>query len=283
MTHTLRFGNLDQVAIDKLTSVFNAAFADYFVPLHLSAEQLRHKMDNDAIDLGLSVGAFDGGELVGFILQGTDNVAGVFTVYNGGTGVLPAYRGQGITQAMYRFVLPELRRRGVRKALLEVIDRNEAALKSYKATGYTVQREFLCFRGQPQVTEQTHDFTIREVDQPDWTQLQAFWDWMPSWQNGITALLRAGKSSRITGVYQDDRLVAYAAYNQQNRIAQFAVDKAYRGRGLGRLLLRHISEGGARPVLLVNIPADAVPTVAFLESLGLEMFVAQYEMVMPVG
>lgn len=282
MTHTLHYGNLEPVAIDKLTSVFNAAFADYFVPLHLSAAQLQQKMANDSIDPGLSVGAFDGEELVGFILQGTDTVEGIFTVYNGGTGVLPAYRGQGITQAMYRFVLPELKRRGVRKALLEVIDRNEAALKSYKATGYSVDREFLCFRGQPQLTKQKHDCTIQEVDQPDWSYLQTFWDWMPSWQNGITALLNAGKASRITGVYEGDRLVAYAAYNQQNRIAQFAVDKAYRRRGLGRLLLGHISDGGTRPVLVVNIPADATPTVAFLESLGLEMFVAQYEMVMPI-
>ncbi|WP_181358392.1 GNAT family N-acetyltransferase [Taibaiella chishuiensis] len=282
MAHTLRFATLEQVAAAQLTTVFNAAFAEYFVPIQLNTEQLQQKLINDSVVLSLSAGAFDGDELVGFILHGADTVQGEFTVYNAGTGVLPAYRGRQVTQAMYRFILPVLKARGAAKALLEVIDKNEPAIKSYKATGYTQQREFLCFKGTPQLPG-AGNWEVQEIQQPDWAYMQTFWDWQPAWQNGQTALRNAGSAYRIAGICEGDRLVAYAAYNQQNRIAQFAVDKAYRGRGLATALFRHISQDGTKPVTLVNIPADAGATLAFLERAGLEMFIRQYEMAMPLS
>lgn len=277
----LHFKNLKDSSVAILLDVFNASFADYLVPLQLTPEQLEHKLAGDSVDLELSVGAFSGTELVGFILHGINNYKDTLAVYNAGTGVRPAFRGQRVTAAMYQFILPELQARGITTAVLEVIDKNIPAIKSYEAVGYSVQRELLCFRGVPEQKGHMPPATIRLIDKPDWDLLQTFWDWEPSWQNAIPALRNIGPVHPTIGIYDEDRLIAYANYNpQNNRIAQFAVDKAYRGKGLAGQLFRHICKGPGSACTLINIDARADKTRDFLQAMGLQPFITQYEMTM---
>ena len=98
--------SLNGVSPVEITKVFNTSFADYFIPFKLSEEQLLSKMQVDKVTLELSVGAFDKGKLVAFILHGFDIIGNTKTVYNGGTGVVPKARGHGLTQRMYQFILP---------------------------------------------------------------------------------------------------------------------------------------------------------------------------------
>ncbi len=277
----LQFKSLKNCSIDDLLDVFNASFADYLVPLQLSREQLERKLTGDSVDLELSVGAFDGGTLAGFILHGINTFNDTLAVYNAGTGVRPAYRGQRATAAMYRFILPRLKEQDISKAVLEVIDKNIPAIQSYKGVGYSIHRELLCFRGVPQWKEKENDADIKIIEEPDWDDLQRFWDWVPSWQNSVTALRNIGAAQPTIGICDKGRVVAYANYNpQNNRIAQFAVDKAYRGKGLASQLFRHICPGTADSCTLINVPADATGTLAFLHAGGLTPFISQYEMVM---
>lgn len=277
----LHFKSLKYSSVDALLDVFNASFSDYLVPLQLNREQLERKIAGDSVDLELSVGAFDGDELAGFILHGINTFNGDLAVYNAGTGVRPAYRGQRATAGMYQFILPELRARGVSTAVLEVIDKNIPAIKSYKAVGYTLHRELLCFRGMPQLKAGGDNKIIRVIENPDWDYLQTFWEWAPSWQNSVTALCNIGPVHPTIGIYEGDKVVAYANYNpQNNRIAQFAVDKHYRGKGLASQLFGYICAEAGSVCTLINIPADAIATTAFLHAIGLEPFITQYEMTM---
>lgn len=277
----LHFKNLKNSSVAILLDVFNASFADYLVPLQLNHKQLEHKLAGDSVDLELSVGAFSGTELVGFILHGINNYKNTLAVYNAGTGVRPAFRGQKLTAAMYQFILPELKARGITTAVLEVIDKNIPAIKSYEAVGYSVQRELLCFRGVPEQKKLEHTAFVELIDKPDWELLQTFWDWEPSWQNAVTALRNIGSAHRTIGIYEANRVVAYANYNpQNNRIAQFAVDKAYRGRGLAAQLFQYICIEPGSSCTLINIDAGADATREFLQALGLQPFITQYEMTM---
>lgn len=280
----LHFRTLKDITPDTLLEVFNASFADYIVPLQLTRDQLERKLLGDAVDPGLSVGAFEGDDMIGFILHGVNMLNGEPAVYNAGTGVKPAFRGQQATGGMYRFILPELKARGIAMALLEVIDSNLPAIRSYKAVGYTVRRELLCFKGSPQLPEKNPGVVVKEIEAPDWAYLQTFWDWAPTWQNSITALHNIGKAQPTIGIYENGRVIAYANYNpQNNRIAQIAVDKTFRGRGLAKELFRYIYQAQEMPCSIINVDAGAAATIGFLRSVGLEHYITQYEMEMKLA
>lgn len=99
MADHIEFRTLRGVDENELLRVFNQSFADYFVTVQLTFDQLRQKIKADHVDLDLSVGAFADNTLVGFIHHAFNCIDGVNTVYNGGTGVFPAFRCQAESTA----------------------------------------------------------------------------------------------------------------------------------------------------------------------------------------
>ena len=75
-------------------------------------------------------------ELILASITGIDNREGVPTAYNAGTGIIPAFRGQGIVGEMYEMLLPRLKAMGIRQSILEVICQNERAIKAYEKAGF---------------------------------------------------------------------------------------------------------------------------------------------------
>src|SRR5687768_12381337 len=144
----MKFKDLQHVSLQIIADTFNLAFSDYVIPMHFTEPQLIEKLTRDGINLEHSVGAFDGEKLVGFILQGVGQWDGTLAAYNGGTGVIPVYRGKKITQQLYSYSIPKLRAAGVNKCLLEVVTHNKVALKTYEKIGFTATRTLLSFKGE---------------------------------------------------------------------------------------------------------------------------------------
>jgi len=128
--------SLEFLDLADIVHTFNCAFADYIVPVRLDERQLQRKVIAENIDLACSAGAFDGGELVGLILHGRDELNGDKVLYNGGTGVLPEYRGQGLVGRFYEFLGPRLIKAGFDHCLLEVITTNVPAIRAYEKVGF---------------------------------------------------------------------------------------------------------------------------------------------------
>lgn len=145
----IQIKTLAKTSLEKITGTFNLAFSDYFVPIHLTLEQLSAKMKSDRVNLEYSVGAFEEEELIGFILHGTDIIEDKKVAYNGGTGVIPSKRGKGLTKQMYDFILPRLKEEGIDYLTLEVIFKNIQAIKSYERVGFKIARELKCYKGKP--------------------------------------------------------------------------------------------------------------------------------------
>ena len=125
----MQFKTLGQTDFENIVEAFNDAFADYEIQLQRTKEELLQKIRVEDIDLSLSAGAFDGDTLVGFIFFGIDDhVNGIKTAWDGGTGVIPAYRGHKLTQRMFEFIQPALKQAGVKKILLEVLENNTVAI-----------------------------------------------------------------------------------------------------------------------------------------------------------
>jgi ribosomal protein S18 acetylase RimI-like enzyme len=276
----LEFSNLKNISTNSLLHTFNESFSDYLVKMQLTKAQLERKLMADSIDYKLSAGVYEEGKLVGFVLHGINHVGHEKIAYNAGTGVIPAKRGHNFTKEMYQFILPLLKKEGVTKCILEVLEKNYPALKAYKAIGYQFKRELVCFKGIPKIAGingKTMD--IREIRQMDWQAAMEFWDWIPSWQNSITALQNLGEHNKLTGIYLKNKLVAYVSYNPiNNRIAQFAVDKSYRHMGYGKALFQHVFHVNNTELSIINVDIDSSSTITFLGSIGLFPYLYQYEM-----
>ena len=274
----MTFKTLQNIPISTLAATFNHAFSDYLVPFHPTEAQLKNKLVSDGVRLELSAGAFENERLIGFILHGYDVVDGQRVLYNAGTGVIPEKRGQKITARLFEFILPTLQAEGVKSVQLEVIHGNHPALKTYQSIGFKVVRELDCYKGAVAVKSPYH-FHLRGLLAYDWGVLRSFWNWQPSWQNSMRAVENVKNTNVSIGAYDGERLIGYLLYNPvTNRIQQFAVDPAYRRRGVGRQLFEHVAQLADQELVLINVDRNAKETSAFLLSLGLETYVGQHEM-----
>src|SRR3982751_5092132 len=97
--HGCRFLGTEHIA--ALYCTFLEAFSDYVFPFALTESQFRNHIDVNAVDLERTAGCFDDGRLVGFSLNGFGEWHGKSTIYDAGTGVVPAFRRQGISREMF--------------------------------------------------------------------------------------------------------------------------------------------------------------------------------------
>ena len=278
----MEFRSLEQVGKLDILQAFNLAFENYFVPLQLTTSQFEAKLKADNTNLSLSVGAFDNDVLVGFILHGTKEEAEKLAIYNGGTGVLPSYRGQGLTKQMYGYFFTALQPQRVSYLILEVISSNHAAIKSYKDVGYRIIRELNCCKGQLNEFSLDIEAEIIELEECDWPLLQSFWDVGPSWQNSIRSVNQ--NNSSILGAFFGDQLVGYLVYSQKsNRIQQIAVHKKFRRRGVASNLVNYVKKEYGPQLSVINIESTSLALNGFFAAIGLEMFLSQLEMKLDFG
>lgn len=267
--------SLEGIGYDVILKAFNHSFSDYFIPVKVTLSQFTTKLRTHNIDLSISVGAFEGDKLVGFILHGKVPYSDRSVAYNLGTGVIPEFRGQNLTARMYEYIIPHIK--SCDKVQLEVITQNTPAINSYKKSGFEIKRNLLCFRGSTSTTAENTNCTYEELKVFDWEILQSFWTSVPTIQNSPAIVQNRPKELTSFGAYLDSKLVGYIIFNSKEKsILQLAVKPDYRGMGIGRSLLaksNHLNE-----ITILNIDKEDTNTISFLMNLGLNVFVEQYEM-----
>lgn len=280
----MRFQTLESCDVELLQEVFQKSFADYLVPIKISVPQLRTKLKRDAVVLSLSPGVSPAEKLAGFILNGIDSRDGKQTAYNAGTGVIPYARGQHATRKMYDYILPALKTAQVERCLLEVIVGNDRAIHTYRAIGFEIIRELICYKGEaPLPPILPASIQLQESQQVDWGVWKSFGDWRPSWQNDDPAIKRIQADHRFIQIYEGNQLRGYAAYlPDSGYVSQFAVHPKHRGRKFGTALLAHIGTACHQTLRFINIDASAQSTLPFLRSLDIQETVRQYEMAMNI-
>lgn len=280
---------INQIGISALHKTFNKAFSDYVLPMHVTVQQLAENMRRDGIDFRYSAGAFEEGRLVGFILNSLEDWNGVKTAYNGGTGVVPDFRGQRLTHRMYEYLLPHFQEAGVQQCLLEVIAINQIALRTYQAIGFEHNRALNCYKANLKdlavlPANRESAFQVREMPAPDWELVRRFWDYQPSWQYSIQSVERLSGKIYFLGAFEEEELLGYAAITpHSNRIAQFAVSPEHRGMGIGRALFSQIVRQASGPLVVINVDQSNTETNQFLRDMGFSCFIKQIEMIRPLG
>lgn len=273
---------LSQTLIADLAAVFNKAFEGYFLPIQLSEQQMADKIKSENIRLDYSVGVTVDNQLVGFILTGIDKDHQQTISYNAGTGVIPDFRGQKLTEKMYAFLLPILKKHNIRKHQLEVITQNTKALGIYQHIGYNITKTVSCFKGKiiPPTRESTYDFL--SLDLKNDTTVQSFWNHYPTYQNTISSVNRNKELHDTLGIYANKQLIAYVIYAKGSlRIKQFGVHPNYRNNGIGHQLFYEVQKTNPdADLVLINIGNTDDITHSFLRKIGFTVIIEQFEMVL---
>ncbi len=268
----------------QMYRTFIDAFSSYSVKMELSKDAFRERMENKVrIDYSSSVGAFDGEKLIGFIFHNISTYEGHKTAYNGGTGVLRHYWGQGIVSRMYHFLFPLLKKKEVARCLLEVITSNEKALKAYKKLDFEPTKHFKCFKlsGQFPFRKPPEGLLIKTSHPKNLSHLACLGETTPALIDSHDHLTRNLINETCLEAFMNDTLVGYIIFQHKSgRISQLAVEAAYRRKGIGLSLIRKAREiTRQQPLTLLNVEKEQNALVAFLEKSGFVNEVDQYEMV----
>lgn len=265
------------------------AFADYQLDMsYMTAERSWLRNLKSGVRYDCSVGAFDGDRMVGFTFVGLDDWCGEPAAFDAGTGIIPKYRGQGIANGMFGFIIPGLRDRGVTRFLLEVLQPNKAAIRAYEKSGFVITREFACYDLLPEsfaaAGPAKGDFEVRVVDKTTVQSFSTQTDWQPSWENSFAGIGRIRDELLQLGAFRDGRCVGVLVfYPLLQWIMCLVVDRDFRRQGVATSLLKALLAdlrlpAGNHRVKITNIDHSDTGMRAFFEQAGAKWVIDQFEM-----
>ena len=259
----------------KLHEAFSLAFSKNKVPFTFTEEEFDYRIHKKLnIDYELSGGAFDGSELIGFILHSSNIYEGIPTAFNAGTGVIPGFRNQNTGEELYEFLLPKIIAKSLARVILEVIDTNETAIHLYEKIGFSFRRRFLCYKQMHPMQDEPkypiENGTLQDVDED-------FTDYVPSFADSINQLQYSEETVFIAK--KDGEAIGYVIFQPSlGRISQLAVARLYREEGIGRALIFAALKAAKKPLTIMNIPENEFGMHRFLKKCGFENQVNQFEM-----
>jgi len=267
--------NLKNVPLSEVVNCITESFADYFVPMPDDPAYWEQRFRAARVDFELSFGIFDEtGRLKGFIINGIDELNGIKTAFNSGTGVTSDVRGLKLVDKLYGHAIPLFREKGIRQCMLEVILQNERAIHVYKRIGFNLSRKLHCFKGT--LTPSGHEVRVEECPFGKIEKLAHAADSFYSWDNTTAAVKAAGGHYRCYEVYDGDRYKGYFIINPATgHLVQF--ETSHEDDLMA--LLDGIAEK-APTVRINNVDSSRQEVVAALLNRGLDNFIDQYEMQM---
>jgi ribosomal protein S18 acetylase RimI-like enzyme len=272
--------NLKDTPFADIVAALSESFSDYLVPMPSEVSYWENRFKAARVDFGLSFGMFDKDKLVGFIINGIDDVDGIKTAFNTGTGVTQSARGQGVTDKLYQYALPIFKDQGIQRCSLEVIEKNERAIHVYERIGFAIHKRLKCFKGAISPTDE--NVTVTEVPFAAIEAQSRATDHFYSWDNTSTSIKASGslyKSYKVmdsggqeSGYFVINPLSGYVA---QLDAVTTSTDQA--------LKVLSGMASVANVVKINNIDTSRTPIISALLKAGLDNFIDQYEMQLSIG
>ncbi|OAX48367.1 GNAT family N-acetyltransferase [Paenibacillus sp. AD87] len=212
---TMTFRKLSELSMEENVRIWNLGFEGYFIQMVMTIDALMTRIVNEGLSLENSLAIYVDGEPAGFVLNGFRDVDGKKVAWNGGTGIVPAFRGQGIGRALMLRNLELYREQGVELALLEALTQNESAIKLYQYVGYEITDRLMILQHtgtiDPQLLKRSveHPFSITKGLPRDVYALD-FYRGLSAWQTQWPSM-KEGESIIIR---QDSEPVCYALYKR---------------------------------------------------------------------
>lgn len=263
--------------------LLNAAYADYYVPMHLTPDGIRTMDHLYDVALARSVIACIDKTPVGMALLSVRGARGWISA----VGVAPAWRHRGIGRAMLLALQDAARAAGLAEVTLEVITQNAPARALYASLGFVECRELLCWRRTadadplPIPVELLEAAPLADL----LAHFDAWHDQPASWQGEAATLQKMVDRVRGYRLVLDEA-AAYCLVNDRGdslALMDVGINPRYGPVSAGRTLLQaFIARHRGRAVTLNNVPADSGLNRA-LAALHFLVYIRQIEMRLPLA
>src|SRR4051812_235170 len=96
----IQLKHLNTCSFQTMLEVWNEGFQGYFVDMTLTLDRFLTRISSEGVSPEYSFVAFVEDKPVGFLLNGIRSNDGKKFAWNGGTAVVPAYRGKGVGRTL---------------------------------------------------------------------------------------------------------------------------------------------------------------------------------------
>ena len=160
----------------ELAAIFNAGYERYFTPFSVDEASFRFMAETWDDDLDASRVAVVDGEPAGIAKLAIRGERG----WIGGIGVALPHRGTGVGEALMREVIEQARSRGLTELWLEVLVRNEPAIRLYEKLGFERVRDLEVWTLED-LTSENHDGGPSSAERAH-DRIRAERTWREPWQ-----------------------------------------------------------------------------------------------------
>lgn len=279
------FKGFRQKDVSKMRRTFNNAFSDYIVPINLTHGQFIQKIvQKTNISFNYSVGAYSKKKLIGFIFNSINYYEGKKTAYNGGTGVIPKYRGNKLTEKMYFSIFPKLEKNGIEQCVLEVISNNKPAIKVYENLGFTRSKFFHCMKLKSESSYlsglKKPNIDLKFPQSPKWKKYESFCDYETCFLDSLPLLKKNKLNETILEAYQNEKLVGFLIFNNKmGRVEHIGIDHDERGKGIASMLIKKmIRICRNKPIYILNLNERNYDVLNFFLRVGFQNEIDQFEL-----
>jgi GNAT superfamily N-acetyltransferase len=208
---------LSACSFDEALRAWNEGFQGYFVDMTLSLDKFLSRLHSESLSPEHSLLAFCEGRPAGILLNGIRSSGDRKVAWNGGTGVGPEFRGQGVGKALMRATLDLYKRNSVDMATLEAISQNDSAIALYKKFRYGISDRLVFLEHEGHCRSFTRasneSYSVRHVA-PALTARLDFYDADAAWQAQWQSLaVTNGEAVIVKDVSGTD--VGYALYKRK--------------------------------------------------------------------
>jgi ribosomal protein S18 acetylase RimI-like enzyme len=255
---------------ERLAALFTAVYAGYWHPIQIDADGLRRMVATYDLELGDSVVALDGGELIGVAMLAVRGSEG----WIGGMGVVPDRRGEGLGNVITQALLDNARAHGVRRVRLEVLEQNAPAIAIYRSLGFGALGDVAVWRldTAPEAAKAT------DADIDDALSQLAGQGREAPWQRSAATIARSRQAGAdLRAMRNGDGVAIYTATDAHAALQAIEAPSP----DSAAALLRAPFDRGSTSLLFLNGAVDG-PVAEALETAGATQLAVQHELAIDV-
>ncbi|MCP4213576.1 MAG: GNAT family N-acetyltransferase [bacterium] len=232
--------------MDLVYEAFKESFADYLIKFDIEKDPfIKRFFGPEGNSLKHSFVALDNDKPVGIVLGGIKNYEGLKTMRCGGMGIIPSYRGRGVSKELFDRHRADALLNGCKQLFLEVIKKNLMGRALSKRMGYKViyDLHYLDLENLDTLKKaDTSEFEIKAVDTAVLRKVRNRLKGLHlNWQNDIE-YIRKSENQFTCGIEVKDKTAAVISINKSGKLNFLWVDSRYRGRGMATALLAHCAQ-----------------------------------------